>query len=74
MGADDYRECFCKSHDGSWTCINPCTLDTPAGRIQVTNGSRFYPGTTFMNFDLAQWLESRLDDSVAKCESQIRLG
>ena len=35
----------------------PVTLEGPAGRIQVTPGSTFYPGTRFMNVDLAQWLE-----------------
>lgn len=34
---------------------------TPKGRIQVSEGSRFYPGTRFMGFDLARWLDERLD-------------
>ena len=48
---------FCRNDDGSWTCTSAATLSTPKGRIQVTQGSRFSPGTSFMGFDLAKWLE-----------------
>jgi sensor domain CHASE-containing protein len=37
------------------------SLHPPAGRIQVTCGRRFYPGTKFMIFDIAKWLEARVD-------------
>jgi hypothetical protein len=52
---------FRRNADGSWTCTSPATLNGPNGRIQVTEGSRFYPGTSFMGFDLARWLEKKLD-------------
>ena len=39
--------------------MSGATLMTPQGRIQVTEGSCFYPGTMFMGFDLARWLEER---------------
>jgi hypothetical protein len=29
-------------------------------RVQATQGSRFYPGTSFMDIDLASWLERGL--------------
>jgi hypothetical protein len=38
------------------------------GRIQVTEGSRFYPGTVFMEFDIAGWLEEHLDNRAERCE------
>lgn len=53
-----FRRAFCRNDDGSWTCTQLATFHPPAGRIRVTPGSRFYPGTKFMNFDLASWLES----------------
>jgi hypothetical protein len=44
---------------GAWLCIEPATLDLPTGRIQVTPGSKFTRGTTFMNVDLAELLEEQ---------------
>jgi hypothetical protein len=51
------RYAFCKNEDGSWTCIAPAEFETPKGRIQVTPGTTFFPGTEFMGFDVATWLE-----------------
>jgi hypothetical protein len=59
---DDFAAHFCRNSDGSWSCTSPATLNGPNGRIQVTQGSRFYPGTVFMGFDIAQWLDQRLGD------------
>ena len=42
---------------GAWLCISPATVDLPDGRIQVTPGSSFTPGTMFMNVDLAALLD-----------------
>ena len=53
-----FRRAFCRNDDGSWTCTQPATLHPPAGRIQVSPGTRFYRGTKFMNFDVVKWLES----------------
>jgi hypothetical protein len=50
---------FVRDPNGVWTCISPAELDGPSGRIQVTVGSRFAPGTTFMGVDLAKWLEEQ---------------
>jgi hypothetical protein len=68
MDEQAFRRAFCKHADGSWTCTSPAELRSPAGRIQVTPGSTFYPGTTFMGFDVAAWLEQRLDDTVERCQ------
>jgi hypothetical protein len=65
---DTFIQHFCREADGSWTCLSPATLDTPQGRIQVTAGSCFYPGTKFMGFDLAQWLEARIGPHAEGCK------
>ena len=59
-GDGDFARHFSRNADGSWTCVSPTTLNTPKGRIQVTVGSRFYPGTRFMGVALADWLEEEL--------------
>lgn len=59
MGKEFIRH-FRKNPDGSWTCLSHATLNCPKGRIQVTEGSRFYSGTKFMGFDLAKWLDEQL--------------
>lgn len=48
---------FTRDPDGAWICIAPATLETTAGRVQVTPGSRFMPGTVFMGVDVAAWLD-----------------
>jgi len=62
----EFASHFFRNDDGSWTCISPATFNGPNGRIQVATGSRFYPGTIFMGFDLAKWLDQRLGDSSAR--------
>lgn len=57
---DEFARCFCRNSDASWTCVAPATLYSPRGRIEITEGSRFYPGTTFIGFDFAGWLEERI--------------
>jgi len=64
---DHFASHFCRNRDGSWTCTSPATLDTPRGRIQVTEGSRFYPGTMFMGFELARWLDGALGERATRC-------
>jgi hypothetical protein len=64
---DEFARHFCKNADGSWTCTSPATLSGPNGRIQVTTGSRFYPGTIFMGFDVAAWLDDRLGERGQRC-------
>lgn len=55
----DALQAFRRNPDGSWTCTNPVTFCGPNGRIQVTAGSTFAPGSKFMNVDLAMWLEEQ---------------
>ena len=54
------NECFRRNADGSWTCTAGTTFVGPNGRVQVTQGARFYPGRSFMGFDVARWLDERL--------------
>jgi hypothetical protein len=63
----DFHTHFCRNADGSWTCTSPVTLDGPSGRIQVAQGSRFYPDTVFMGFDLAEWLERQIGEYAQPC-------
>jgi hypothetical protein len=53
-------ETFRRNADGSWTCIRHATFDGPAGRMQVSPGTTFAPGTLFMNVDLALWLDEEV--------------
>ena len=53
----DFFPAFMRNADGSWTCVAAATLAHAAGRIQVAEGTRFYPGTTFMGIDLVRLLE-----------------
>jgi hypothetical protein len=51
---------FRRQPDGTWVCISPATFDGPNGRIQVTPGTAFARGQTFMGADLAKWLDEQL--------------
>lgn len=58
---------FEREADGAWRCIESGELDSPLGRIQVTVGSRFCPGTSFMGVDLVRWLdEQQAQDQVPR--------
>jgi hypothetical protein len=54
------REAFVRDADGSWRCVAPTRIDHPAGRIEVTQGTRLVPGRFYMGVDLAAWLEEKL--------------
>lgn len=54
---DDICTCFRREADGSWVCVTDCTFNGPGGRIQVTRGSVFRPGTVFMGLDVSKWLD-----------------
>ena len=51
---------FRREPDGTWVCVEHATFDGPNGRVQVTPGTAFAPGTTFMGADLAKWLDEQL--------------
>ena len=55
---DKFIKHFRRDALGVWICVSPAELALPQGRIQVTVGSRFAVGTTFMNVDLASMLEA----------------
>ena len=61
MGA--FIRSFRRNADGSWTCVAPATLIHPGGRIQVTEGTCFQPGTIFMGVDVAAWLDAQAADA-----------
>ena len=51
---------FTRAPDGMWTCVSAAELETVRGRVQVTPGTRFAPGTLFMGIDLVGMLEEEL--------------
>jgi hypothetical protein len=53
----DFIRCFRRDSAGHWTCIKPCEIDLPGGRIQVAAGTRFTAGTRFMDVDIAKLLD-----------------
>jgi hypothetical protein len=55
----DVSRAFFRNADGSWTCVEPVTIDHPRGRIQLTVGTLLMPGTIFMGIDLAGWLDEQ---------------
>jgi hypothetical protein len=57
VAMQDFIKNFMRAEDGSWLCVAPADLRLAQGRVQVTPGSRFLPGTKFMNVDLAALLE-----------------
>jgi hypothetical protein len=54
----NFIHCFVRSGPGAWRCISPARIDLPSGSIEVATGSVLTKGTTFMNVDLVELLES----------------
>ncbi len=54
---EGFLKAFERQPDDSWVCVSPAEWQSPNGRIQVTEGSRFAPGTVFMGIDLAELLD-----------------
>jgi len=48
---------FVRVAPGLWTCVRNGEFEGPRGRIQVSVGSTFAKGTSFMGIDLAHLLE-----------------
>jgi hypothetical protein len=59
---ENFLRSFRREASGTWTCLAAATIDHPKGRIQVTPGSCFSPGTNFMGVDLAAWLDEQTAD------------
>lgn len=74
LAVDEFASHFCRNPDGSWTCTSPGTFKGPNGRIQVAVGSKFYPGTSFMGFDLAAWLDRHRKTEAEECGPIERSG
>ena len=56
----EFLRSFRREPNGTWVCVAPTTFDGPNGRIQVTPGTTFAPGTKFMDADIAKWLDEQL--------------
>jgi hypothetical protein len=61
-GVREFIKHFVRDQYGQWRCISPASIELPSGRIQVTPGLVFAPGTKFMNVDLG----SLLDEQAAR--------
>jgi hypothetical protein len=61
---DSLGKAFQRNADGSWTCVQPATLEGPNGRIQVAEGTTYRRGVLFMGVEFARWLDEQfgLDD------------
>jgi hypothetical protein len=59
IAMEKLSETFRRNSDGSWTCIALASLNGPDGRIQVTPGTTFAPGTIFMGVELVAWLDAQ---------------
>ena len=55
----DFIKHFIRDSGGGWLCISSTVFNGPEGRIQVTLGSVFMPGTNLMGIDLAQLLDEQ---------------
>jgi hypothetical protein len=49
---------FVRQGPGRWGCVQSCTFESAVGRIQVATGTLVMRGVKFMNFDLAEALET----------------
>jgi hypothetical protein len=49
---------FRRREDGSWCCIHTAEWISPVGRIQVSEGTVFTRGTSFMGLDMATLLDA----------------
>ena len=56
----EFLKAFRREPSGRWICVEPTTFEGPNGRMQVTPGTAFTPGSTFMGADLAKWLDEQL--------------
>ena len=58
---DRFIKHFIREAPGVWKCIEPADLLLPQGRVQVTAGTRFTPGSKFMGVELARRLEEHYE-------------
>lgn len=56
----EFLKAFRREASGTWICVESTTFEGPNGRMQVTPGTAFEPGSTFMGADLAKWLDEQL--------------
>ena len=56
----DFIKHFVRERAGVWVCVEPATWDGPP-RVQVTPGTRFTRGRTFMGVDLAKLLDEQYE-------------
>ncbi len=60
---EKFAKHFRRLAPGKWECVSHAEYVGPEGRIQVSAGSLFLSGTTFMGVDIARMLD---EHEVAK--------
>jgi hypothetical protein len=58
---DNFILHFRRLQPGLWECVRAAEYQLSTGRIQVTQGSRFARGTTFMGVDIAKLLDEHYE-------------
>jgi hypothetical protein len=48
---------FVRQDQGVWLCVEPADVMLPQGRVQVSPGTRFTPGSMFMGVEMVQLLD-----------------
>lgn len=68
---ENFIKHFERQPDGSWLCISHAEIRTIMGRIQVSQGTHFMPGTVFMAVDIVELLDREQErQSVMSGQSQ----
>lgn len=57
MDAFEILTRFQKDADGSWVCLEPVTIETVQGPVEVAAGQRFHYGEQIVDVDVAELLE-----------------
>jgi hypothetical protein len=53
----NFVDAFTRDPDGSWICVRAASVELAEGRIAVTPGTRFAPGTRILGVEPAALLE-----------------
>ena len=54
-------EAFKKDDDGTWLCLEGCSIDINDKEVVFTQGQSFAKGDPFMGIDVAEWLDEKAE-------------
>ncbi len=55
----DVMESFKKDEEGTWLCLEGCSIDINDKEVVFTEGQSFSKGDPFMGIDVAEWLDEK---------------